>query len=89
MKKTILALGIATIAAFAGTTGASAFSAPAGFTSHQNDISPVTYYGHRYYKPYYGGYGRHYGWRHGYGWKRYSYGYRHYRHYGGYKHRYW
>jgi hypothetical protein len=97
MKKTILAFGVAAIAAIATSTGASAFSAPAGLKADDSRITPVTWwYGHDYYKPYDYGYGRHYGWhRYGwrdygwrdYGWKRYHYGYfRPYHRW--YKHRY-
>ena len=99
MKKTILAFGVAAIAAIATSTGASAFSAPAGIKADDSRITPVTWwYSRDYYKPYrYGydhdyGYGhdygydrRGYGWR--YGWKRYHYGYfRPYHRW--YKHRY-
>jgi hypothetical protein len=86
MKMTILALGVAAMAALAGATGASAFSAPAPLNDSRG-VTPVTWYGYHYYKPHYYGYGRDYGWRHG--WKRHHYGYRPYYHDGWYKHRYW
>jgi hypothetical protein len=93
MKKTILAFGVAAIAAIATSSGASAFSAPAGLKTDDSRITPVTWwYGHDYYKPYHYGYDHNYGWRgygwRDYGWKRYHYGYfRPYHRW--YKHRYW
>jgi hypothetical protein len=87
MKRTILTLTFATLAAIGGTAGASALSVPTGLKDAGYSVTPVTWYGYHY-KPYYRGYGRHYGWRRGYHWKRYRYGYRPYG-YGWYRHRYW
>jgi|EndMetStandDraft_7_1072992.scaffolds.fasta_scaffold198452_2 hypothetical protein len=88
MKKTILALSVAALAAVAGTTSASAFSAPLATTDGASSaVTPVGWYGkHHYgygYKPYY--YGRHYGYGYGYrhyGWRKHYYGGYGYRHHG-------
>ena len=90
MKNILFALGFAAIAAAAGSTGASAFSAPlAARDGVAATTTPVTYYGYSnydYYPRWRGRYYRHGGW---YGRKHYWGGYNRYRHYGWYGRRYY